>query len=82
MLVTTHDDGALADPATMERVERLNDRRTKIRAAARSPRTLIAYRSDWRIFTRWAAGLGVKLPNDPTTITEPVPVGVVAQRTA
>ncbi len=74
---TTHDDGALADPATMERVERLNDRRTKIRAAARSPRTLIAYRSDWRIFTRWAAGLGVKLPNDPTTITEPVPVGTV-----
>lgn len=76
MLVTTHNDG-LADPAILERVERLHDRRTKIRAAARSPATLTAYRSDWRQFTSWAAELGVELPNDPTTITEPVPVGVV-----
>ena len=76
MLVTTHNDG-LADPAIMERVERLNDRRTKIRAAARSPLTLAGYRSDWRQFTGWAAELGVTLPNDPLTITEPVPVGVV-----
>jgi len=77
MLVTTHDDGGLADPATMERVERLLERRTKIRAAARSPRTLTAYRSDWRLFASWAAGFGMKLPDDPTTITEPVAVGVV-----
>jgi len=74
MLSTT--DQTTLSASTMERLEGISDRRDRIRANARSPRTVQAYESDWRQLQVWAAELGVDIP-DPDDLAEPVALGVL-----
>jgi integrase len=75
MLTISNHDGTLS-PSTMQRLEGIKDRSETIRQAARAPRTVDAYRSDWVQVQRWVEGLGYALP-DADDLTEPIPVGII-----
>jgi len=74
-MLSTTDHGTLST-STMDRLEGISDRRDRIRANARSPRTVQAYESDWRQLQVWAAELGVDVPASDD-LTEPVALGVL-----
>jgi len=77
-MLSLSETGGTLSPSTMERIEGIQDRSETIRNAARAPRTVEAYRSDWVQLQRWCDGLGVpyQVP-DPEKLSEPVPVGII-----
>ena len=65
--------------STTERLDGMLDWADELDQFVRSPRTLTAYRSDWRQLQEWAAAMPDLYPAipDPDQLTEPLPVALI-----